>query len=43
MEKNPTLDLRRIVLLGHSGFVGSHLVARLRRHSSDLELGVGSC
>jgi UDP-glucose 4-epimerase len=32
------MDLRRIVLLGHSGFVGSHLVTHLRRHRPDLEL-----
>jgi len=32
------MDLRRIVLLGHSGFVGSHLVTHLRRHHPELEL-----
>src|SRR5690348_15585203 len=32
------MDLRRIVLLGHTGFVGSHLVTYLRRHRPDLEL-----
>ena len=38
MEKTPAVDLRRILLLGHSGFVGSHLVTHLRRHSPELEL-----
>src|SRR5579863_8358322 len=32
------MDLRRIVLLGHSGFVGRHLVAHVRRHRPSLEL-----
>ncbi len=32
------MDLRRIVLLGHSGFVGSHLVTHLRRYCPDLGL-----
>ncbi len=38
MTKIWTMDLRRIVLLGHSGFVGSHLVTHLRRYCPDLGL-----
>ena len=32
------MDLRRIVLLGHSGFIGSRLEATFRRQHPDLEL-----
>ncbi len=32
------MDLRRIVLLGHSGFVGSHLEACFRRQRPDLQV-----
>jgi UDP-glucose 4-epimerase len=32
------MDLRRIVLLGHSGFVGSHLVTHLGRRRPGLEV-----
>jgi UDP-glucose 4-epimerase len=32
------MDLRRIVLLGHSGFVGSRLEENFRHHHPDLEL-----
>ena len=32
------MDLRRIVLLGHSGFIGSRLEAVLRRRYPDVEL-----
>ena len=32
------MDLRRIVLLGHSGFIGSRLEARFRRQHPDIEL-----
>jgi hypothetical protein len=42
-EEDLAMDLRRIVLLGDSGFVGSHLVAHLRRHRPNLEIVAGSC
>jgi nucleoside-diphosphate-sugar epimerase len=38
VEKTWAMDLRRIVLLGQSRFVGSHIVRHLRRHCPDLEL-----
>src|SRR6266481_6268102 len=38
VTKSLAMDLRRIVLLGHSGFVGSHIVTHLSRHRPDLEL-----
>jgi UDP-glucose 4-epimerase len=38
MNSSSRHDIKRVLILGHSGFIGSHLVRRLREHLPDVEI-----
>jgi UDP-glucose 4-epimerase len=38
MNSSANQNIKRVLILGHSGFIGSHLVRHLREHLSDVEI-----